>query len=180
MWVCLLVLFYSTTEFIVFKTVFQMCFVLRRTYTPFLCTAALLELLPSNVQNSHAESQTCSSRNNLHHLHWQEVAFRKNKTTYPSICAQSIADNYKVYAKTACLLVTSYSELHIQNSFDQILRITNMGVYWRCGTIENSEYFLYWEGKIRQLDQTTLAQLKSGIIFVTQLISYHMVPFKGL
>lgn len=55
-----------------------------------------------------------------------------------------------------------------------------MDAYWRCGTIENSEYFLYWEGKIRQLDQTTLAQLKSWVIFITQLISYHMVPFKGL
>lgn len=55
-----------------------------------------------------------------------------------------------------------------------------MDIYWRCGTIENSEYFRYWEGKIRQLDQTTLEQLKSWVIFIAQLISYHMVPFKGL
>lgn len=53
--------------------------------------------------------------NNLHHVHWQEAAFRKkNQTTYPSIYAQSIADNCKVFVKTVCLLVTSYSELHIQ------------------------------------------------------------------
>lgn len=30
-----------------------------------------------------------------------------------------MADNYKVFVKTVCLQVNSYSKLHIQNFFDQ-------------------------------------------------------------
>lgn len=41
------------------------------------------------------------------------------KTTYPSIYAQSMADNYKVFVKTVCLQLNSYSKLHIQNFIDQ-------------------------------------------------------------